>query len=103
MALVNLDPARCLAWAKPWNGLVIFSGARPATTLKKGCPGSASADRPWARARHRPGCRARLHSRRCDSVQMAPDWRCNDVVLYRNLETLACATPYLGRYACQFL
>src|SRR6266436_3208081 len=103
MALVNLDPARCLAWSEPRHGLVIFSGARPTATLKKGCLCSVSADRPRPRARHRPGCPARLHSRRCDPVPMAPDWRCSDVIRYCDLETLACATPHMGRYACQLL
>src|SRR5215472_6882714 len=103
MALVSLDPARRLAWAEPRHGLVIFSRTRPAATLKKGCLCSAPADRPWPRARHRPSCPTRLHSRHCDPVPMAPDWRCRDAIRYCNLEALACATSHLGRYACQFL
>src|SRR6516162_11557769 len=103
MALVSLDPARCLAWAEPRHGLVIFSGTRLTATVKKGCLCSAPADRPWPRARHRLGCFARLHRRCCDPVSMAPDRRCSDAIRYRDLETLACATPHLGRYAGQFL
>src|SRR5262245_31285324 len=103
MALVSLDPARCLARPEPRDGLVIFSGTRPTATVEKGCLCSAPADRAWPRSRHRPGCTARLHSRRCDPVPMAPDWRCSNAIRYRDLETLACATPHLGRYACQFL
>jgi len=43
------------------------------------------------------------HSRSRDPVPMAPDWRCNNTICHRDLETLACATPHLGRYVCQFL
>src|SRR6266404_797315 len=100
MALVSLDPARCLAWAEPRHGPVIFGGTRPTATVKKGCLCSTPADRSWPRARDRPGCPARLHRRRRDPVPMAPDWRRSDAVLDRNLETLACTTPHLGRYAC---
>src|SRR6266478_6011735 len=103
MALVNLDPARCMAWAEPRHGLVIFSGARPTATVKKCCLCSTPPDRSWSRAHHRFGYPAGLHGRRCDPVPMAPDWRCSDAIRHRNLETLACATPHLGRYACQFL
>ena len=46
MALVSLDPARCLAWAEPRHGLVIFSGARAPATVKKGSLCSAPADQP---------------------------------------------------------
>ena len=47
------------------------------------------------RARHRPGCFARLHSRCCGPVSMAPGRRCRDAMGYRDLETLACATLQL--------
>src|SRR6516164_3520814 len=100
MALVSLDPARCLAWAEPRHGLAIFSGTRLTATVKESCLCSAPADRPWPCARRRSGCPARLPGRRRDPVPMAPDWRCSDAVLYRNLEALACTTPHLGRYAC---
>src|SRR6266436_4815607 len=103
MALVSLNPARCLAWSEPGHGLVIFSGAWTPATLKKGGVRSAPTDRPWPRARHRPGCFARLHSRDCGPVSIAPGRRCSDTIRYRDLETLACATPHLGRYAGQFL
>src|SRR6516162_3013573 len=103
MALVSLDPARCLAWAEPRHGLVIFRGARATATVKKGRLFSALADRHWSRARHRPGCPALLHGRRCDPVPMAPAWRHNNTICNRDLEALACATSHLGRYACQFL
>ena len=103
MALVSLDPARCLAWSEPGHGMVIFSGAGTPATLKKGGVRSAPTDRPWPRARHRPGCFARLHSRDYGPVPMAPARRCRDTIRYRDLETLACATPHLGRYAGQFL
>ena len=56
MTLVSLDPARCLAWSEPGHGMVIFSGAWTPATLKKGSVRSAPTDRPWPRARHRPGC-----------------------------------------------
>src|SRR4029077_3516051 len=103
MALVSLDPARCLAWSEPRHGMVIFSGAWTPATVKKGGVRSAPTDRPWPRARHRPGCFARLHSRWCGPVSMAPGRRCRDTIRYRDLETLACTTPHLGRYAGQFL
>src|SRR4029077_17986868 len=103
MALVSLDPARCLAWSESGHGMVIFSSAWTPATLKKGSVRSAPTDRPWPRARHRPGCFARLHSRCRGPVSMAPGRRCRDPIGYRDLETLACATPQLGRYAGQFL
>src|ERR1700750_1203068 len=71
--------------------------------LKKGGVRSAPTDRPWPRARHRPGCFARLHSRYRCPVSMAPGRRCRNAIGYRDLETLAYATPHLGRYAGQFL
>jgi hypothetical protein len=55
MALVSLDTARCLAWSESGHGMVIFSSAWTPATLKKGSVRSAPTDRPWPRARHRPG------------------------------------------------
>src|SRR5215471_14531573 len=103
MALVGPDPARGLAWTEPRYGLVVFSGARPTATLKKSCLSSAPTDRPWPCARHRSGCFTGLRSRCCDPVSMARDRQCSDAIFNRDLETLACTSPHLGRYARQFL
>jgi len=61
-------------------------------TLKERCLCSALADRPWPRPRHWPDCPARLHRRRRDSVQMAPDRRCSNAIHCCGLETSARAT-----------
>jgi hypothetical protein len=76
------------------HGMVIFSSAWTPATLKKGGVRSAPTDRPRPRARYRPGCFARLHSRCCGPVSMAPGRRCRGPIGYRDLETLACATPH---------
>src|SRR6266404_9281734 len=103
MAMASVDPARCLAWSEPRHGMVIFSGAWTSATLKTGCVRRAPADRHWPRARHRPGCFAGLYNRRRGPIALAPDRRCCNAIRYCDLETLACATPHLGRYARQFL